>query len=203
MLTFRQRVTKEVIGCPGPFNACADPVVCNGMGVYLRLHDDSVTEANWWCGQCSDAERQTLELACQLILGKEIPHVHALSVAAFAVAGGQGITDLRMTCVRVLLALEIALIDYEVKRRLAAAAGQPIDSAQLVKQLGFHGRDGRQHLKALLEDQLQRYQLRVPSVKTQEWAAFGTVEDCSRWVQSAVKTDVLTAVMQRCYPEPL
>lgn len=203
MLTFRQRVTKEVIGCPGPFNACADPVVCNGMGVYLQLHDDSVTEANWWCGQCSDAERQTLELACQLILGKEIPHVHALSVAAFAVAGGQGITDLRMTCVRVLLALEIALIDYEVKRRLAAAAGQPIDSAQLVKQLGFHGRDGRQRLKALLEDQLNRYQLRVPAVKTQEWAAFGTVEDCSRWVQSAVKTDVLTAVMQRCYPEPL
>jgi len=203
MLTFRQRVTKEVIGCPSPFNACADPVVCNGMGVYLRLHDDNVTEANWWCGQCSDAERQTLELACQLILGKEIPHVHALSVAAFAVAGGQGVTDLRMTCVRVLLALEIALIDHEVKRRLAAAAGQPIDSAQLVKRLGFHGRDGQQRLKALLEDQLQRYQLRVPSVKTQEWTAFGTVEDCSRWVQSAVKTDVLNTVMQRCYPEPL
>jgi hypothetical protein len=40
-------------------------------------------------------------------------------------------------------------------------------------------------------------------VKIQEWTAFGTIEDCSRWVQSALKTPVLNAVMERCYPSNL
>ena len=37
MPTFERRVSKETIGCPKPFNACADPVVCNGMGLYLQV----------------------------------------------------------------------------------------------------------------------------------------------------------------------
>jgi hypothetical protein len=39
-------------------------------------------------------------------------------------------------------------------------------------------------------------------VKTQEWTALGTLEDCSRWVQSALKTALLNEVMERCYPSP-
>jgi hypothetical protein len=201
MLAFHQRVSKEIIGCPSPFNACADPVVCNGMGLYLHMQDGRVTEARWWCAECSDDERQTLELACQLVLGRDPGSVHALSVEAFAAAGGHAVNDLPMACVRVLLAAEMALLDYQVKSALAAAGARGSDAMQQVKRLGFVGRDGQQRLKTLLEGQLVRYNLRVPAVKTQEWTAFGTIEDCSRWVQTALKTAVLNEVMERCYPE--
>jgi hypothetical protein len=104
-----------------------------------------------------------------------------------------------MTCVRVLLAVEMALVDREVKRALAATE-QTVDTNLKLKQLGFVGRDGQQRLKKLLEGTLTRFQLQVPTVKTQEWTAFGTLEDCSRWVQSALKTALLNEVMERCYP---
>ena len=199
MPAFERRVSKETIGCPKPFNACADPVVCNGMGLYLQVAEEVVTEAYWWCGECSDAERFTLEIACHLVLGRTLDSVHRLGVEAFAAAGGDAVDDLQMTCVRVLLAVEMALIDHEVKRALADA-GQGIDTNQKLKQLGFVGRDGQQRLKKLLEGTLACFQLQVPTVKTQEWTAFGTLEDCSRWVQSALKTALLNEVMERCYP---
>lgn len=200
MLAFRQRVTKEIIGCPNPFNACADPVVCNGMGLYFQVLGDHITAAHWWCGECSDDERQTLELACRLVIGKDPASIHTLSVEAFVAAGGPVVDDLRMVCVRVLLAAELALVDHQVKSALVEAVGDNIEASQGVKRLGFVGRDGQQRLKTLLEAQLARYKLRIPALKTQEWTAFGTIEDCSRWVQSAVKTDVLNEVMERCYP---
>jgi hypothetical protein len=199
-LTFERRVSKEVIGCPKPFNACADPVVCNGMGLYLRVADAVVAEAHWWCGECSDAERLTLEIACRLLIGQTLDQVHRLGVDAFADAGGRVVSDLQMTCVRVLLAVEMALVDHEVKSALLAGAGQGIDGNHKLKQLGFVARDGQQRLKQLLEAGLARYKLQVPMVKTQEWTAFGSLEDCSRWVQSTLKTAVLHEVMERCYP---
>jgi hypothetical protein len=197
---FERRVNKEIIGCPKPFNACADPVVCNGMGLYLHVAEGVVTNASWWCGECSDAERLTLEIACQLVTGKPLDSVHQLAVEAFAAAGGHVVNDLQMTCVRVLLAVEMALIDHEVKSAVASAAGLGVDANHKLKQLGFTAREGQQRLRQLLEAELARYTLHVPTVKTQEWTAFGTLEDCSRWVQSAVKTEVLSAVMERCYP---
>ena len=200
MPTFERRVSKEVIGCPQPFNACADPVVCNGMGLYLHIVEGLVSDAYWWCGECSDAERLTLEIACQLVLGKTVNDVHQLGVAAFASAGGQVIADLSMTCVRVLLAVEMALIDHEVKRTVAGTAPQDLVATHKVKQLGFVARDGQQRLRKLLEGELARYGLQVPTIKTQEWTAFGTLEDCSRWVQSALKTVLLNEVMERCDP---
>ena len=202
MPAFERRVSKETIGCPKPFNACADPVVCNGMGLYLQVVGREVTEAYWWCGECSHAERVTLEIACQLVRGGALDRVHQLSVQAFAAAGGDAVNDLPMTCVRVLLAAEMALIDYEVKRLLATAAEEDIDANQKLKQLGFVGRDGQQRLKKLLEAELARFHLQVPTVKAQEWTALGTLEDCSRWVQSALKTALLNEVMERCYPSP-
>ncbi len=200
MPTFARRVSKETIGCPKPFNACADPVVCNGMGLYLQVAEGVVTEAYWWCGECSNAERVTLEIACHLVLGRTLDSVHQLGVEAFAGAGGEAVNDLQMTCVRVLLAVEMALVDHEVKRVLAAAVGQGIDANHKLKQLGFVARDGQQRLKKLLEGELARFKLQIPTVKTQEWTAFGTLEDCSRWVQSALKTDLLQEVMERCHP---
>jgi hypothetical protein len=200
MPTFERRVSKETIGCPKPFNACADPVVCNGMGLYLRVNEGGVTEAYWWCGECSGAERLTLEIACHLVTGRTLERVHRLSVPEFAAAGGGAVNDLQMTCVRVLLAVEMALVDHRVKSALAGTAGQGIDVNHKLKQLGFVGRDGQQRLKKLLERELVRYKLQVPTVKTQEWTAFGTPEDCSRWVQSALKTALLNDVMERCYP---
>jgi hypothetical protein len=200
MPTFERRVSKETIGCPKPFNACADPVVCNGMGLYLHVHAGGVTEAYWWCGECSDAERHTLEIACHLVAGRTIDRVHRLGVSEFAAAGGGAVHDLQMTCVRVLLAVEMALVDHRVKSVLAAVAGQGIDANQKLKQLGFVAREGQQRLKKLLEGELVHYKLQVPAVKTQEWTAFGTLEDCSRWVQSALKTALLNEVMERCYP---
>ena len=199
MPAFKRRVSKETIGCPKPFNACADPVVCNGMGLYLQVTGEVVTEAYWWCGECSNAERLTLEIACHVVLGRTLDHVHRLGVEAFAAAGGDAVDDLQMTCVRVLLAVEMALVDREVKRALAATE-QTVDTNLKLKQLGFVGRDGQQRLKKLLEGTLTRFQLQVPTVKTQEWTAFGTLEDCSRWVQSALKTALLNEVMERCYP---
>jgi hypothetical protein len=198
--TFVRRVSKETIGCPKPFNACADPVVCNGMGLYLQVARGVVTEAYWWCGECSDAERFTLEIACDLVIGRTLDSVHRLGVGAFAAAGGDAVHDLQMTCVRVLLAVEMALVDHEVKRALAGAAGPGLDASQKLKQLGFVARDGQQRLKKLLEGDLAHYKLQVPTVKTQEWTAFGTLEDCSRWVQSALKTELLHEVMERCDP---
>ncbi|HSF30150.1 MAG TPA: hypothetical protein VLK82_06710 [Candidatus Tectomicrobia bacterium] len=200
MPTFERRVSKETIGCPKPFNACADPVVCNGMGLYLHVNGGGVTEAYWWCGECSDAERSTLEIACHLVTGRSLNHVHRLSVREFAAAGGDAGNDWQMTCVRVLLAVEMALVDHRVRSVLAASVGQNIDANQKLKQLGFVARDGQQRLKKLLERELGRYRLQVPTVKTQEWTAFGTLEDCSRWVQSALKTALLDDVMERCYP---
>jgi hypothetical protein len=200
MPTFARRVSKETIGCPKPFNACADPVVCNGMGLYLQVAEGVVTEAYWWCGECSNAERVTLEIACHLVLGRTLDSVHQLGVEAFAGAGGEAVNDLQMTCVRVLLAVEMALVDHEVKRVLAAAVGQGIDANHKLKQLGFVARDGQQRLKKLLEGELARFKLQIPTVKTQEWTAFGTLEDCSRWVQSALKTELVQEVMERCYP---
>ncbi len=200
MPAFERRVNKEIIGCPKPFNACADPVVCNGMGLYLHVAEGVVTNASWWCGECSDAERLTLEIACQLVTGKPLDSVHQLAVEAFADAGGHVVNDLQMTCVRVLLAVEMALIDHEVKSAVASAAGLGVDAHHKLKQLGFTAREGQQRLRQLLEAELARYTLHVPTVKTQEWTAFGTLEDCSRWVQSAVKMEVLRAVMERCYP---
>jgi hypothetical protein len=200
MPTFERRVSKEIIGCPRPFNACADPVVCNGMGLYLHVTQGRVTDAYWWCGECTDAERLTLEIACQLVTDKTLDGVHHLDVEAFAAAGGHVVNDLQMTCVRVLLAVEMALIDHDVKRAVAAAAGSGIDTNDKLRQLGFVGREGQHRLRKLLEGELARYQLQVPTVKTQEWTAFGTLEDCSRWVQSALKTTLLNAVMERCYP---
>jgi hypothetical protein len=200
MPTFARRVSKETIGCPKPFNACADPVVCNGMGLYLQVAEGVVTEAYWWCGECSNAERVTLEIACHLVLGRTLDSVHQLGVEAFAGAGGEAVNDLQMTCVRVLLAVEMALVDHEVKRVLAAAVGQGIDANYKLKQLGFVARDGQQRLKKLLEGELARFKLQIPTVKTQEWTAFGTLEDCSRWVQSALKTELVQEVMERCYP---
>jgi hypothetical protein len=199
MPAFKRRVSKETIGCPKPFNACADPVVCNGMGLYLQVTGEVVTEAYWWCGECSNAERLTLEIACHVVLGRPLDHVHRLGVEAIAAAGGDAVDDLQMTCVRVLLAVEMALVDREVKRALAATE-QTVDTNLKLKQLGFVGRDGQQRLKKLLEGTLTRFQLQVPTVKTQEWTAFGTLEDCSRWVQSALKTALLNEVMERCYP---
>jgi hypothetical protein len=200
MQPFARRVNKEIIGCPRPFNACADPIVCNGMGIYLQIVNRMVSAAHWWCGECSDAERQGLEVACQLAVGKDLASVHALGVGAFEAIAEPINDDLRLAWVRVLLALEMALVDYEVKKALAASASQPIDATQKLKQLGFVARPGQQRLKQVLEDELVRYNLRVPTVKTQEWTAFGTLEDCSRWVQSAIKTTLLNEVMERCYP---
>jgi hypothetical protein len=198
--TFERRVSKEIIGCPKPFNACADPVVCNGMGLYLQVTGGVVTDAYWWCGECSDAERLTLEIASQLVMGKTLDRVHQLGVEAFAAAGGHVVNDLQMTCVRVLLAVEMALIDHEVKSAVATAAGLGVDANHKLKQLGFVAREGQQRLRKLIEGELARYSLRVPAVKTQEWTAFGTLEDCSRWVQSALKTALLNEVVERCYP---
>ena len=200
MPTFERRVSKQTIGCPRPFNACADPVVCNGMGLYLHVAGQVVTEAYWWCGECSNAERLTLEIACRLIPGRTLDSVHQLNVEAFAVAGGDVVNDLQMICVRVLLAVEMALVDHEVKRVLAAGVGRDIEAHHKLKQLGFVARDGQQRLKKLLEGQLTRLKLQIPTVKVQEWTAYGTLEDCSRWVQSAVKTELLHEVMERCYP---
>jgi hypothetical protein len=200
MPAFERRVSKETIGCPKPFNACADPVVCNGMGLYLQVHAGGVVEAHWWCGECSDAERCTLEIACHLVTGRTLERVHRLSVQEFAAAGGDTVSDLQMTCVRVLLAVEMALVDHTVKNVLAAASGQSVDANQKLKQLGFVARDGQQRLKRLLEGELADLRLQVPAVKTQEWTAFGTLEDCSRWVQSALKTVLLNEVMERCLP---
>jgi hypothetical protein len=199
---FERRVNKETIGCPKPFNACADPVVCNGMGLYLQVAGEVVTEASWWCGECSHTERVTLEIACHLVRGRTLASVHQLGVQAFAAAGGDAIDGLPMTCVRVLLAVEMALIDHEVKHVLASAAEHATDANQKLKLLGFVSRDGQQRLKKLLEGELARFHLQVPTVKTQEWTAFGTLEDCSRWVQSALKTVLLNEVMERCYPSP-
>ena len=200
MPAFERRVSKETIGCPKPFNACADPVVCNGMGLYLQVAREVVTEACWWCAECSHAERVTLEIACHLVRGRTLDSVHQLGVQAFAAAAGDAVNDLPMTCVRVLLAVEMALVDHEVKHVLATAAEQDIDANQKLKQLGFVARDGQQRLKKLLEGELARFHLQVPTVKTQEWTAIGTLEDCSRWVQSALKTALLNEVMERCYP---
>jgi hypothetical protein len=200
MPAFERRVSKETIGCPKPFNACADPVICNGMGLYLQVAKEVVTEACWWCAECSHAERVTLEIACHLVRGRTLDSVHQLGVQAFVAAGGNAVNDLPMTCVRVLLAVEMALVDHEVKHVLATAAEQDIDANQKLKQLGFVARDGQQRLKKLLEGELVRFHLQVPTVKTQEWTAIGTLEDCSRWVQSALKTALLNEVMERCYP---
>src|SRR4051812_23047559 len=134
---FERRVSKETIGCPKPFNACADPVVCNGMGLYLQVAGEVVTEASWWCGECSHAERVTLEIACHLVRGRTLASVHQLGVQAFAAAGGDAIDGLPMTCVRVLLAVEMALIDHEVKHVLASAAEHATDANQKLKLLGF------------------------------------------------------------------
>jgi hypothetical protein len=172
------------------------------MGLYLHVAGGVVTEAYWWCGECSDAERLTLEIACHVVLGKTLDSVHRLGVETFAAAGGDAVNDLQMTCVRVLLAVEMALIDHEVKSALAAVAEHNIDANQKLKQLGFVARDGQQRLKKLLEGELARFKLQVPTVKTQEWTAFGTLEDCSRWVQSALKTELLNEVMERCHPSP-
>jgi hypothetical protein len=202
MPTFERRVGKQTIGCPRPFNACADPVVCNGMGLYLHVAAQVVMEAYWWCAECSDTERSTLEIACHLIPGRTLDSVHQLNVEAFAAAGGDVFNDLQMTCVRVLLAVEMALVDHEVKRILTRAVEQDIEAHCKLKQLGFVARDGQQRLKKLLEGELTRLKLRVPTVKVQEWTAYGTLEDCSRWVQSAVKSDLLHEVMERCYPHP-
>jgi hypothetical protein len=202
MPTFERRVSKETIGCPRPFNACADPVVCNGMGLYLQVAKQVVTEAYWWCGECSNTERFTLEIACHIVPGRTLESVHELGVEAFAAAGGDAVDDLQMTCVRVLLAVEMAIVDHEVKRALAAAVGWEVEANHKLKQLGFVARAGQQRLKKLLEEGLRRFKLQVPTVKTQEWTAFGTLEDCSRWVQSAVKTELLHEVMERCYPSP-
>src|SRR5262245_33538911 len=187
MPAFERRVNKETIGCPKPFNACADPMVCNGMGLYLHVAEEVVTEAYWWCGECSHAERVTLEIACHLVCGRTFDNVHQLGVPAFAAAGGDVVSDLPMTCVRVLLAVEMALVDHEIKKALTTASGHGIDANQKLKQLGFVARDGQQRLKKLIEGKLARFHIQVPTVKTQEWTAFGTLEDCSRWVQSAVK----------------
>jgi hypothetical protein len=200
MPAFERRVSKETIGCPKPFNACADPVICNGMGLYLQVAREVVTEACWWCAECSHAERVTLEIACHLVRGRTLDNVHQLGVQAFVAAGGNAVNDLPMTCVRVLLAVEMALVDHEVKHVLATVAEQDIDANQKLKQLGFVARDGQQRLKKLLEGELVRFHLQVPTVKTQEWTAIGTLEDCSRWVQSALKTALLNEVMERCYP---
>jgi len=200
MPAFERRVSKETIGCPKPFNACADPVICNGMGLYLQVAKEVVTEACWWCAECSHAERATLEIACHLVHGRTLDSVHQLGVEAFVASGGNAVNDLPMACVRVLLAVEMALVDHEVKHVLATAAEQDIDANQKLKQLGFVARDGQQRLKKLLEGELARFHLQVPTVKTQEWTAIGTLEDCSRWVQSAVKTALLNEVMERCYP---
>jgi len=200
MQPFQRRVNKEIIGCPRPFNACADPVICNGMGVYLQIVNRLVAAAHWWCGECSDAERLGLELACQLAVGKDLTSLHTLGVETFEAVAGNVSDDLRMAWVRVLLALEMALVDHEVKNALAVSVSPPIDPTHKLKQLGFVARPGQQRLKQLLEDELVRYHLRVPAVKTQEWTAFGTLEDCSRWVQSALKTELLNEVMERCYP---
>jgi hypothetical protein len=197
---FERRVNKEIIGCPKPFNACADPVICNGMGLYLHVAEGVVREGHWWCGECSDAERLSLEIACQLLVGKTIDQVHQLGVEAFAAAGGHLVSDLQMTCVRVLLAVEMALIDHQVKRTVATAAKQGIEANHKLKQLGFVAREGQQRLRHVLEGELARYHLQIPTVKTQEWTAFGTIDDCSRWVQSALKTTLLNEVMERCYP---
>jgi hypothetical protein len=200
MQPFARRVNKEIIGCPRPFNACADPVVCNGMGLYLQVVNQVVVEAHWWCGECADAERLGLELACQLVVGKDLASAHAFGVEAFEAVAGNARDELQMAWVRVLLAVEMALVDHEVKQTLASSTSQPIDPAQKLKQLGFVGRPGQQRLKKILEDELVRYNLRVPTVKIQEWTSFGTLEDCSRWVQSALKTELLNEVMERCYP---
>src|SRR5262247_3764019 len=72
MPAFARRVSKETIGCPRPFNACADPVVCNGMGLYLQVAKEVVTEACWWCAECSHAERVTLEIACHLVRSRTL-----------------------------------------------------------------------------------------------------------------------------------
>jgi|SoiMethySBSTD1v2_1073268.scaffolds.fasta_scaffold26027_5 hypothetical protein len=202
MPTFERRVSKQTIGCPKPFNACADPIVCNGMGLYLHVVEAMVTEAYWWCGECSNAERLTLEIACHVISGRTLDSVRQLNVEAFAAAGGDVVNDLQIISVRVLLAVEMALVDHEVKRVLAAAVGQDMEAHHKLKQLGFVARDGQQRLKKLLEGELTRLKLQVPTVKAQEWTAYGTLEDCSRWVQSAVKTELLREVMERCYPSP-
>jgi hypothetical protein len=202
MPTFERRVSKQTIGCPRPYNACADPVVCNGMGLYLQVAEEVVKEAYWWCGECSDAERCTLEIACQIVPGRTLAGVHELSVEAFVAAGGDVVPDLPMTCVRVLLAVEMAIVDHEVKRVLGAAVGRDIEAHHKLKQLGFVARDGQQRLKKLLEGELTGLKLQVPTVKTQEWTAYGSLEDCSRWVQSAVKSELLHQVMERCSPSP-
>jgi hypothetical protein len=170
------------------------------MGLYLQVSGECVTEAYWWCGECSDAERSTLDIACQVVRGKTLDSVHQLGVQAFATAGGHAVNDLAMTCVRVLLAVEMALVDHEVKCVIAPGTELDIDTSQKLKSLGFVARDGQQRLKKLLEGKLARFHLQVPTVKTQEWTAFGTLEDCSRWVQSALKTTLLNEVMERCYP---
>ena len=97
-----------------------------------------------WQSQWSNAERCTLEIACHILPNRTLDQVHQLNVEAFTAAGGDVVHDLPMICVRVLLAVEMALVDHEVKRALTSTVGPDIEAHHKLKQLGFVARDGQQ-----------------------------------------------------------
>ena len=160
-----------------------------------------VTEAYWWCGECSHAERVTLEIACHLVRGRTLDSVHQLGVQAFAAAGGDAVNDLPMTCVRVLLAVEMALVDHEVKRVLAPAVGsRTLTRTKNSNSSGLWHATGNSASRSYW-----RGNWTLSFAGSNEDTGVDRLRDprrLSRWVQSALKTELLNEVMERCYPSP-
>ena len=128
MPTFERRVSKQTIGCPKPFNACADPIVCNGMGLYLHVERQWSRRPTGGVANVRMPNVSPSRIACRVISGRTLDSVRQLNVEAFAAAGGDVVNDLQIISVRVLLAVEMALVDHEVKRVLAAAVGQEMEA---------------------------------------------------------------------------
>jgi hypothetical protein len=96
-----------------------------------------------------------------------------------------------------MLTLHKAVIDYQVRLCLTDQQdGETnLDPALKLRELGFVGRAGQQHLRRRLEETFAAFDLHIPHVKMQEWVALGTVQDVSLTVQSLVERQVIQRIL--------
>jgi len=137
------------------------------------------------------------DILCHLVTGRPQEDVLRLRWDDFEQVLGGPSHLVREHAGAAMLTLHKAVMDYQVQACLANQQERSavVASTQKLRDLGFAGRAGQQRLRRLLEDAFAAFALHIPSVKTQEWVALGTVQDVSLTVQSLTERQAIERIL--------
>jgi hypothetical protein len=203
-IRYYQRLWAEggLMGKPEHVNGHGFVMACPGRSsdvihIYVWIADACIQDIRWQCHMCDPWMQVAGDILCHMAQGAPSAGVLQWTWEDFERRLGGSSTLIVEHAGAAMLTLHKAVIDHQV--RLALADQQDgetnLDPALKLRELGFAGRAGQQHLRRRLEETFAAFDLHIPHVKMQEWVALGTVQDVSLTVQSLVERQVIQRIL--------